>query len=37
MSTAILEKLPIKIFADGADLEGIVDLYRKPFIFSSER
>ena len=32
MSTAILEKLPIKIFADGADLEGIVDLYRKPFI-----
>src|SRR5947207_11441034 len=32
MSAAILEKLPIKIFADGADLEGIVDLYRKPFI-----
>lgn len=32
MSTAILEKLPIKIFADGADLKGIVDLYRKPFI-----
>lgn len=32
MSTAILEKLPIKIFADGADLEGIIDLYRKPFI-----
>ena len=32
MSTAILEKLPIKIFADGADLEGIVDLYRKPYI-----
>lgn len=32
MSTAILEKLPIKIFADGADLESIVDLYRKPFI-----
>jgi transaldolase len=32
MSTAILEKLPIKIFADGADLEGIVALYRKPFI-----
>ena len=32
MSTAILEKLPIKIFADGADLEGIVDLSRKPYI-----
>jgi len=32
VSTAILEKLPIKIFADGADLEGIIDLYRKPFI-----
>jgi len=32
MSTAILERLPIKIFADGADLEGIIDLYRKPFI-----
>lgn len=32
MGTAILEKLPIKIFADGADLEGIIDLYRKPFI-----
>ena len=32
MSTAILENLPIKIFADGADLEGIIDLYRKPYI-----
>jgi transaldolase len=32
MSTAILEDLPVKIFADGADLEGIIDLYRKPFI-----
>jgi transaldolase len=32
MSTATLEKLPIKIFADGADLEGIIDLYRKPYI-----
>lgn len=32
MSTDILEKLPIKIFADGADVEGIIDLYRKPFI-----
>lgn len=27
-----LAALPIKIFADGADLEGIVDLYRKPYI-----
>lgn len=32
MSAARLEQLPIKIFADGADLEGIIDLYRKPFI-----
>ena len=32
MSAAVLEQLPIKIFADGADLEGIIDLYRKPFI-----
>lgn len=32
MSSAILERLPIKIFADGAAPEGIVDLYRKPFI-----
>jgi len=32
MSTDILEKLPIKIFADGADLEGIKELYQKPFI-----
>jgi transaldolase len=32
MSAAILEALPVKIFADGADLEGIIDLYRKPFI-----
>src|SRR5438477_3213111 len=32
MSTILLEKHPIKIFADGADLEGIIDLYRKPFI-----
>ena len=32
MSAGLLEKLPIKIFADGADLEGIIDLYRKPFI-----
>lgn len=32
MSTDILAKLSIKIFADGADLEGIKDLYQKPFI-----
>jgi transaldolase len=32
MSAALLEALPVKIFADGADLEGIIDLYRKPFI-----
>jgi transaldolase len=32
MNTAILEKLPIKIFADGADLEGIKELYQRPFI-----
>jgi len=32
MSAGILEDLPVKIFADGADLEGIIDLYRKPFI-----
>ena len=32
MSTAILEKLPVQIFADGADKEGIIDLYRKPYI-----
>ncbi len=27
-----LSELPIHIFADGADLEGIIDLYRKPYI-----
>lgn len=32
MSTATFEKLPINSFADGADLESIIDLYRKPFI-----
>jgi transaldolase len=32
MSVTTLENLPIKIFADGADLEGIIDLYRKPHI-----
>ena len=32
MSTDLLVNLPIKIFADGADREGIVALYRKPYI-----
>jgi transaldolase len=32
MNSQLLTNLPIKIFADGADLEGIIDLYRKPFI-----
>jgi transaldolase len=32
MSIDLLERLPIKIFADGAELEGIIDLYRKPYI-----
>lgn len=32
MSTYLLEKLPVKIFADGADQKGIAELYRKPFI-----
>ena len=32
MSSQLLSDLPIKIFADGADLEGIIDLYRKPYI-----
>src|SRR5256886_12204312 len=32
MSMATLENLPVTISADGADLEGIIDLYRKPFI-----
>jgi transaldolase len=27
-----LHELPIKIFADGADLEGITELYRQPYI-----
>ena len=27
-----MEQLPVKIFADGADLEGIAALYKKPFI-----
>lgn len=32
MSTELLTSLPVKIFADGADREGIFQLYRKPFI-----
>ena len=32
MGIATLENLPVRIFADGADLEGIIDLYRKPYI-----
>src|SRR6266403_1907113 len=31
MSQHVLD-LPVKIFADGADLQGITDLYRKPHI-----
>jgi len=31
MSQRLLD-LAVKIFADGADLQGIVDLYRKPYI-----
>jgi len=31
MSQHVLD-LPVKIFADGADLQGIADLYRKPYI-----
>jgi transaldolase len=31
MSHHVLD-LPVKIFADGADLQGIADLYRKPYI-----
>src|SRR5215831_10112760 len=30
--TERLLDLPVKIFADGADLHGIVDLYRQPYI-----
>ena len=32
MGSQLLSDLPIKIFADGADLEGIIALYRQPFI-----
>jgi transaldolase len=31
MNQCVLD-LPIKIFADGADLQGIADLYRQPYI-----
>jgi transaldolase len=31
MSHSVLD-LPVKIFADGADLHGITELYRKPYI-----
>ena len=27
-----IDRLSVKIFADGADLAGMLDLYRKPFI-----
>jgi transaldolase len=32
MSTGLLINLPVKIFADGADREGMIELYKKPFI-----
>ena len=32
MSTQVLLDLPIKIFADGADRDGIASLYAKPYI-----
>ncbi len=32
MSTDLLVNLPIKIFADGADRAGIIDLYKKPYV-----
>jgi transaldolase len=32
MSVSLLEQLPVKIFADGADKDGIVALYARPFI-----
>ena len=31
MNQRVLD-LPVKIFADGADLQGIADLYRQPYI-----
>src|SRR6476646_9565270 len=32
MTLSLLEQLPIKIFADGADRDGILALYGKPYI-----
>ena len=32
MSVTVLEQLPVKIYADGADPAGIVALYKEPFI-----
>jgi transaldolase len=32
MSVTLLEKLAVKIYADGADRKGIIHLYREPFI-----
>jgi transaldolase len=32
MSVTVLEELPVKIYADGADPAGIVALYKEPFI-----
>jgi transaldolase len=32
MSTGLLVNLPVKIFADGADRAGMIELYQKPFI-----
>jgi transaldolase len=32
MTTSLLERLPVKIFADGADHSGITELYHQPFI-----
>ncbi|CAN5600261.1 transaldolase [soil metagenome] len=32
MNPGMLERLPIKIYADGADRQGIADLYLKPYI-----
>jgi len=32
MTLSLLEQLPIKIFADGADRDGILALYDKPYI-----
>src|SRR5215208_1386167 len=32
MTMQTIEQLNVKIFADGADLDGILELYRKPYI-----